>query len=99
MKKLVLAVALFSCAALANAEAFLETTNSGGGKIVLTNDLCTKSGQVAYATHPSAPTQFGCWIHDNAGVHIVWANTSTIRSYDFTGWRFIGKKPDVKPEL
>jgi hypothetical protein len=100
MIKLLLAASLLSSAAMANAEAFLETRNTGGGKIVLTSDACAKFGQIAYATHPSSETQFGCWIHDNAGVHILWDANKKVRSYDYSGWHIIGtSKPDVSPEL
>lgn len=82
--------------AMGKAEALFETSNKGGGKIVLTDEYCNDGKhRLAYATHPDIDTQMGCWTADNSHIHIRWYNGS-LRSYDYNGW--IDKRP-VKSSL
>lgn len=71
--------------------------NKAGGEIVLTDIKCkSMSGMVAYGTHPSGATQFGCWFVDDIFVHITWSNGET-RSYSLknSGWILQNQRGDL----
>ena len=90
MRKLLIALAMLP--ALAQAEALFETTNKGGGKIVLTDEYCNDNRyRLAYATHPDIETQMGCWTADNSSIHIKWYE-GELRSYNYSGWVDLRKK-------
>lgn len=98
MKKLILLMVLFSTAACAEPVAYCY--NEGGGKIVLTNEVCrtkegsTKAGLIAYSTFVSAQaeTLTGCWVSDSLSIHILWTGQG-LRTYDFNGWQLVKKEP------
>ena len=91
-----LLLTLLMIPAMGKAEALFETSNKGGGKIVLTDEYCNDGKhRLAYATHPDIDTQMGCWVADNSHIHIRWYGGS-LRSYDYSGW--IDKRP-VKSSL
>ena len=53
-----LLLALLMIPAIGKAEVLFETTNKGGGKIVLTDEYCNDGKhRLAYATHPDIDTQ------------------------------------------
>ena len=81
-----------------HAAPIMYMANKAEGKIVLTNEACTKnaSGRLAYSTMPNANTLIGCWAHDDIGIHILWDGTD-LRSYDYTNWIVINK--EEKPSL
>ncbi len=81
-----LLLALLMIPAMGKAEALFETANTGGGKIVLTDEYCNDNNhRLAYATHPEGETQMGCWTADNSHIHVKWYG-GQLRSYDYTGW-------------
>lgn len=74
------------------AKPIMYTGNTGGGRIVLTDETCrVGNGKLAYSTHPASATQLGCWLADDVAIHIQWEN-SELRSYDYEGWRVIDNK-------
>jgi hypothetical protein len=74
------------------AKPIMYTNNTGGGRIVLTDQPCkTNVGKVAYATHPKSSTQLGCWLSDDVAIHIQW-DGSELRSYEYEGWHVIDTK-------
>ena len=84
MKRLL--IALLMIPTMGKAEALFETSNRGGGKIVLTDEYCSDGERrLAYATHPNSDTQLGCWTADSSHIHVKWYD-SPLRSYDYTGW-------------
>jgi hypothetical protein len=85
MRKLLVALAIIPV--MAHAEALFETANKGGGKIVLTDEICSDGkNRMAYATHPEVETSMGCWAADRSNIHIKW-DGGQLRSYDYSGWR------------
>lgn len=69
-----------------NADTVATARNSGGGLMVLTDVDCNGNrGFVAYSSHPSFRTQFGCWWSDNSMVHITWTD-GEMRSYELSTW-------------
>jgi hypothetical protein len=76
----------------AQAKPIMHTANTGGGRIVLTDEECrTGTGKLAYATHPSTATQIGCWLADDVAIHIQWEG-SELRSYTYDGWTVLNNK-------
>lgn len=74
------------------AKPIMYTVNTGGGRIVLTDELCRYgNGKLAYTTHPASATQLGCWTADDVAIHVQWDN-SELRSYDYEGWHVIENK-------
>jgi hypothetical protein len=81
-----LLVALLFVTSTAHADALFETYNKGGGKIVLTDELCNDGlHKLAYSQMPSVDTLLGCWTADNSFIHIRWYDNS-LRSYQYNGW-------------
>ena len=75
-------------AASLNAEAkvIAEMTNRGGGKIVITNDLCNDNkNYLAYTTSNEIGTMMGCWAYDESFIHIRWYD-GDLRSYPIEAW-------------
>jgi hypothetical protein len=90
MKKVIIALALFS--ATAQAEVIAYTSNKGGGKIVITSELCRDNKNLlAYSQTNDSPTLVGCWTNDQSFIHIQWYD-SELRSYDYEGWTVVKKK-------
>ncbi len=86
-----LLLTLLMIPAMSKAEALFETNNKGGGKIVLTDEMCSDGKhRLAYATHPDIETTMGCWAADNSNIHIKW-DGGQLRSYDYSGWRDLRK--------
>ena len=84
MNKLLLALLLLPM--IVKAEAIAETRNSGGGKIVLTNEACNQKGfKLAYTMMNGASTLLGCWGMDSSFIHIRWYD-GDLRSYPLEGW-------------
>lgn len=82
----------------ANAEAIAYTKNVGGGKIVLTDLKCKNNlGLIAYTSHPSSNTVYGCWFSDDVSIHVNWGSNGT-RSYDYVNWEFPEKSAPVAPK-
>jgi hypothetical protein len=74
---------------IAHADAIFETPNQGGGKIVLTDELCRdNSHKLAYSMIAGADTILGCWAADSQYVHIGWYDGS-LRSYPVDGWVYL----------
>lgn len=70
MKKLLLALALVSCNALADSWAM---KNDGGGQIVLTDRKCQGYKSLFYAyTYTGRTYSDGCWTILDGKVHVVW---------------------------
>jgi hypothetical protein len=94
MRKLLITLAFIPV--MAHSEALFETPNKGGGKIVLTDDMCSDGkNRMAYSTHPQAETSMGCWAADRSNIHIRW-DTGQLRSYDYNGWHDVrSKKPNT----
>jgi hypothetical protein len=76
----------------AQAKPIMHTANTGGGRIVLTDEECrVGNGKLAYSTHPSIATQIGCWLADDVAIHIQWEG-SELRSYTYDGWTVLNNK-------
>ena len=91
-----LLIALLIVPIIAHSEALFETYNKGGGKIVLTDELCRdNSHKLAYSMMAGYDTLLGCWTADSQYVHIGWYD-GTLRSYEYNGWRDVRK---TKPTL
>lgn len=94
MNKLLCALLLLPLAVVAKPVA--ETSNQGGGRIVLTDDYCNDGKfKLAYSQMNGASTLLGCWGVDNTFVHIRWYD-GDLRSYPLEGFRLIDA---VKPSL
>ena len=88
MSKLLIALstALFIVTTTSHAEALFETYNKSGGRIVLTNELCSDGvHKLAYSQANNIGTILGCWTADNLFIHIRW-DDNTLRSYEYEGW-------------
>ena len=78
------------CQSVYAAEEWLEMLNQAGGKILLLNSKCSRSGaengRLVISTTSAGPTLNGCWYVFADMVHIVWdnGNTSSFRPDDFT---------------
>lgn len=76
----------------AQAEAIMWCYNTTGGKIVLTDEKCTRgtAGRMAYtlSTNPNAETLIGCWTRDALAIHVLW-DGSVLKSYDYSDWHII----------
>lgn len=87
MKKSLLLSLLLVCG-LVNAEVVAEASNTGGGKIVLTDEICKdyKTGKVydqlrrSYTYIPSGATTNGCWAIDGETVLFVF-DDGDVRRY------------------
>ena len=81
---------LLFCQSVYAADEWLEMLNQAGGKILLLNSKCSRSGaengRLVISTTSSGPTLNGCWYVFADMVHIVWdnGNTSSFRPDDFT---------------
>lgn len=76
----------------ARADVIAHMPNKLGGKIAITDAKCkTGSGFVAYSTNPTGESIFGCWVHDNTFVHILWYGTTSPNSYDLIDWTVVPK--------
>lgn len=93
MKKLLLCLLLVSVNSFA-IEAVAELTNKMGGKIVLTESLCSnKTSRIAYTTDPGTNrTYTGCWAYDELFFHIRWDEDGAITSYPMGSFKQIGQK-------
>ena len=90
-----LVIALF-LPIIGNAKPIAETRNQGGGRIILTDELCNDGKfKLAYTQMNGASTLLGCWGMDNTFVHIRWYD-GDLRSYPLEGWRLIDQ---VKPTM
>lgn len=87
MKKLILIALCLPF--IANAKVIAESYNKGGGKIVLTDEVC-RDGQfkLAYSQLNNSPTILGCWGVDDSFVHIRWYDDD-LRSYPINNWRIL----------
>lgn len=85
MKKLLLLLAFVSGIAQADIAATLN--NKGGGKLVLTNDVCANypTMYLAYSSIPNRQTLWGCWYSDKIYVHIRW-DDGDYRTYPLEWW-------------
>ena len=89
MKNLILALSFVSLNA--NAEAIMWTSNTDGGKIVLTDELCSgNKAMIAYITGQKGETITGCWTNDSVSIHVMWSG-KYLKSYDYTGWTIVKK--------
>lgn len=78
---------LVGYASSVKADVLAYTPNTAGGKIAITDSKCTSgSGHVAYSTNPKGETLFGCWVHDNTFIHILWSGSTSPNSYDLVDW-------------
>jgi hypothetical protein len=84
MKKLIIAVAL--CAStLAHAEVIATTPNNDGGKIVLTNEVCTDNGKTykslysGYTYTTTGSTMNGCWTIEDDNIHFIYTDGAQYR--------------------
>jgi hypothetical protein len=72
------------------ADEWLEMLNQAGGKILLLNSKCSRSGaengRLVISTTSAGPTLNGCWYTFADMIHIVWenGNTSSFSPNDFT---------------
>lgn len=88
--KYVFPALLLFCQAAYAVDEWLEMLNQAGGKILLLNSKCSRSGaengRLVIATTPSGPTINGCWYVFADMIHIVWdgGNTSSFKPDDFT---------------
>jgi hypothetical protein len=89
-----MALTLFSLTA--QSEAIMWCMNTEGGKIVLTDERCAKSGSVAYVLSNTSETTMGCWTSDSVAVHVLWSG-KYLRSYDYNGWIVV--KKDSEPTM
>lgn len=72
-----------------------ETNNGSGGKIVITNELCNDNKHyLAYSYANGQPNLFGCWVHDDSGIHIRWYD-GDIRTYPYQYWKIQDTKPTL----
>lgn len=84
--KYLLAAVLMVITLNAQAKVIAEMYNKGGGKIVITNDLCNDNTNfLAYTTSGSIGTLVGCWNYDDSFVHIRWYD-GDLRSYPMELW-------------
>lgn len=72
MKKFLLLLAL---AGAANAEEWMETQNSAGGKILFTQAQCDGRGRMVISTIPDGDTVHGCWYYFSEMVHVIWTDS------------------------
>jgi hypothetical protein len=87
-KLIALSIALFSITA--QSEAIMWCLNTEGGKIVLTDENCKKSGKIAYVISNTSETTIGCWTNDSMAIHVIWSG-KYLRSYDYLGWTIVNK--------
>jgi hypothetical protein len=97
MKAFIAAAALLA-ATHSNAEVFAEMKNQVGGTVSLESTKCKKGGHIAYSTMPGRSTLFGCWVHDDNGVHIFW-DDGDARFYPYTYWTLKNAPKKVEPTL
>jgi len=78
--KLLLAISLVLITPICHAEAIASMDNQSGGKIVLTNETCTRNGKVysdlfrAYAYNGTGTNVEGCFFIEDETVLIAWLN-------------------------
>lgn len=90
--KFTIGALLMALALSAQAKPIMYTVNTGGGRIVLTDETCrVGNGKLAYTTHPTSATMLGCWLADDVAIHIQWEG-SDLRSYNYEGWTVINNK-------
>ena len=88
----ILALAMVAVMSAASAESIAYLANKGGGRIVITDEVCSnQKGKIAYTTGDSN-TILGCWFIDDLYVHIVWADDGKMRSYPLENWILMPKK-------
>lgn len=77
------------------AKIVLEANNNGGGKMILTDELCNdNTHRLAYSQVANISTLLGCWVGDGQFVHIRWYDND-LRSYPYSIWRLPpGKNQD-----
>lgn len=91
MKRLLLALTLLISVS-AHAEAIMWCYNSNGGKIVLTDELCSRAkGNIAYIVPETGETVMGCWASDAVAIHVLWSG-KYLKSYDYTNWVVVKKE-------
>lgn len=94
MKAILLATLLVAMPV--KAEVIAYTMNRNGGKIVITTEICRDGkNRLAYSQSDNFQTILGCWINDNAFIHIQWYDAD-LRSYPYDGWTMVAKpKPTM----
>lgn len=79
----------------ANAKTIAESKNKGGGKIVLTDEICSDNKNLlAYSQVANASTLLGCWLTDDNFIHIRW-DDGDLRSYPYNAWVMKPLKPTL----
>ncbi|MFN7323065.1 MAG: hypothetical protein ACK5SP_02210 [bacterium] len=78
MKKLLVCLLMFC--STTHAEAWLETRNEIGGRIVLLQNKCNDkypSLRLMMATHPNGRVVYGCWTYFAGMVQVVYDDGTT----------------------
>lgn len=77
---------------LCHAKSIAEMPNKGGGKVIITNELCRdKVNHLAYSYMAGQSTLGGCWVNDEIGIHIKWYD-GDLRFYPYENWKMIESK-------
>ena len=85
MKYLIGISALFMALSV-QAKVIAESSNKGGGKMVVTDELCNDGkNKMAYSVMNGAQTLMGCWAYDDSYIHIRWYD-GDLRSYPLENW-------------
>lgn len=95
MKKLLLTLVLLTTNVMADPVAFMM--NDSGGKIVLTNEVCTKDGRKfdnmwrLYTYNSKGATYEGCFAFEGETIHAYWPDARQARRYELAHFELYKK--------
>lgn len=84
--KYLFGIALLAICFNVQAKVIAEMLNKGGGKMVVSDEICNDGkNRLAYTVMSGMPTLMGCWSYDDSHIHIRWYDND-LRSYPIEYW-------------